>query len=149
MKTSLITILLFLIFCFPIIGQTNPFTSNEKELEELNDKKIIVTGIIEDLKYHIWSRDNFYTFKLTDAETNTFIFIRLYTINWLKRANYFDCEDGDSLRIKEVFHTRRYNDQIGYMNITEKLKIKECIQHLDEDEMDEINSHIEQYNDDN
>ena len=142
MARFLIYTLLFFGVLYTVELDAKTFQLQENEIQKQNQKKVEFEGIIKDLKYHIWSRDNFFTFKLQDIDSENYIKVRLYTINWLRRVNYFECEEGDSLKIKDLFYVKKLGKQIGYMNVTVKASVLECIEHISEDELNEIHDEL-------
>ncbi len=92
----------------------------------LNGEEQVVEGIVIDLKKHIRSRSNFYTFKILDPETYRTIKVELYSIKWLKRLNHFNCIDGSKIKIKAKFKYNLDGDSVGELKIKTKLKILKC-----------------------
>jgi len=92
----------------------------------LDGAEVLIEGIVIDLENHKWSRSNFSTFKILDPETYRTVEVKLYTIKWLKRLNVFKCLDGARLKIKAKFHFDLDGDNVGELDVEERLKILKC-----------------------
>ncbi len=108
--------------------EPRPFGQNLEYFKTHQAKAVELTGKISGIKRHLRARSTFYTFVLSDMNDENYqVEVRLYTINWLKRVNYFKCTDGDTLVIKGgQFYKKLDSDYFGTLRVTHKAPKLNC-----------------------
>jgi hypothetical protein len=119
-----------ILFLFLLSNTTYGKSSNLKmkgfDYKKAHNTEVQIEGIITELKHHIRSRSNFYTFTLNVDNHSDSIEVKLYTINWLKRANFFTCEDGDVFSGKIPFNYKPSRGVVGKVVIKQLNKSLKC-----------------------
>lgn len=103
-----------------------PFAKEDDYFSSRHGKEINIDGTIRNIKKHILSRSNYMTFDIVDADEYS-VSVKLYTINWLKRVNEFDCRDGDIIQLVAApFNYNKNQKKLGSLVISSKAKSLSC-----------------------
>lgn len=99
----------------------------DNKLSELDPKKSVeIIGVITSIKKEIQARDSIFHVKIKDENSDLFIKATIYTINWLKRVNQFDCNEGDIIALTAPIEITKDGDYLGKIVLKSKAKKLEC-----------------------
>lgn len=114
----------------------SPFGKSKNYFKDQNKKEINIDGVIENIKKSIRARSNIVNFDITDGDYK--ISVSMYTINWLKRANLFDCSNGDIVNlVAKPFKYIGKDNHIGKIlikNKATKFTCKNSIQKIEDND---------------
>ena len=122
---NLATLLISLFFSCSLFAET-VFDQTLDFYQKSTHKELMIKGEVKKIRHNIRARDNFYTFEVHDLTSDYFIRVKLFTIKSLKRVNYFNCSEGNHIKIKAPIIFEKKRNQIGIISSKKRLKKVEC-----------------------
>lgn len=121
-----LVVLLFVISFSAYANELNWSLENMNDFKKYNQKSVKIEGQLKYFKKYIRARDNFYKLKIYGPDHNRYVEVKLYTIKWLKRVNYFNCKEGQQIKLQGILNVKPKKERIGTMNITKNARILSC-----------------------
>tara|TARA_Y100000385_G_C12977203_1_gene586717 strand:+ start:547 stop:924 length:378 start_codon:yes stop_codon:yes gene_type:complete len=115
-------IILFLLFSTNLHASSFWSDINEGVSEKYNEQSINLEGILIYAKKFIRARDNFYKLRIKDPNSKKFVEVKYYTIRRLKRINFFNCKEGQTITIKGHFRSKNKKNLVGLIKMDSKAK---------------------------
>jgi hypothetical protein len=105
----------------------------EQKFSKIDNKPVIITGVITHIKRKYNARDTWYLIDIKDENSERFITVTLYSIKKLRKMNLFKCETGDKLRISGKFNHITSGKLVGTVLIEARDKKMKCYKAKNDD----------------
>jgi hypothetical protein len=105
----------------------------EQKFSKIDNKPVIITGVITHIKRKYNARDTWYLIDIKDENSERFVTVTLYTTKKLRKMNLFKCETGDKFRISGKFNHITSGKKVGTVLIEARDKKMKCYKAKNDD----------------
>jgi hypothetical protein len=105
----------------------------EQKFSKIDNKPVIITGVITHIKRKYNARDTWYLIDIKDENSERFVTVTLYATKKLRKMNLFECETGDKFRISGKFNHITSGKQVGTVLIEARDRKMKCYKAKNDD----------------